>query len=122
MNNTVLVVTVIAVLSSSLAIVVSAITIGKTLIAITNAINTMNLQTSDAVKTLASQFQVHTTEASGKFEMLEYKVHSLDQKIDHKANRLLEQLKEMGAKVFQVEGFISKAHGYKIRTHVEGEN
>ena len=122
MNQTVLLVTLIGTLSSSFAIVVAAITIGKTLVAVTNSINMTNLQTSDSVKTLASQFQVHVTETAGKLEMIEYKVAGVDQKTEHKASRLFTEIDKLGGKIAQVEGFIAKAHGYKIRTRLEGEN
>lgn len=121
MNQTVLLVTLIGTLSSSFAIVVAAITIGRTLVAVTNSINTMNAQASNAVASLSSQFQVHVTETAGKLEMLEYKVAGVDQKTDHKANRLLTEIDKLTGKIAQVEGFISKAHGYKIRTRPANE-
>ena len=115
MNQTTLLVVVISTLASALSIIVAAATIGRTLIAVTNSINNMNAQTSNNVASLASQFQVHITESSGKFEMLEYKLHSNEQQITHKASRLLGEIEKQNVRIDQLEGFLAKNHDFKRR-------
>jgi len=55
-----------------------------------------------------NRFDVHLTEYAAKKEMLDYLIHSLDEKINHKFNRLHANQRE-------IQEFLSKNHNFVIR-------
>lgn len=111
MNNQITVIVLLGAIASVLSILVGTVTIGRTLVSITNSFNASSQQLNTAIYSLTGQMQLHVTEAAGKFEILEYKVHAVDQKIDHKSQRFEKEL----AAVNQLERWASKNHNYKIR-------
>lgn len=55
-----------------------------------------------------NRFDVHLTEYGAKKEMLDYLIHALDQKVDHKFNRLHANQRE-------IQEFLAKNHHFVIR-------
>jgi len=111
MTHQLTVIVLLGAIASVLSILVGTITIGRTLVSITNSVNASSQQLNNAIYTLTNQVQLNVTEAAGKFEMLEYQVHALNEKIEHKSKRFEKDL----AAVRQLEGWAAKNYDYKIR-------
>jgi hypothetical protein len=117
MNNQITVIVLLGAIASVLSILVGTVTIGRTLVSITNSFNASSQQLNSSIYGLSGQVQLHVTEAAGKFELLEYRIHAVDQKIDHKAQRFEKELD----KVRQLEGWAEKNYNYKVRGREDGQ-
>lgn len=54
-----------------------------------------------------SKFSIHLTEYSTRKEFVDYRIHGLDEKIDHKFNRCWDEIKQMKG-YLQSQGFKSR--------------
>jgi len=63
--------------------------------AIYNAIEDLKESVNNRINALEHSFAVHVAIYAERKEQVDYFLHANDEKIDHKANRLLEEIKEL---------------------------
>lgn len=78
------------------------------LIAVIYKISGVESSIKQEISRVNNRFDVHLTEYAAKKEMLDYLIHSLDEKINHKFNRLHTNQREM-------QEFLHKNHNFVIR-------
>ncbi len=75
--------------------------------AIYDAIDKLKDLTIDRINSTESRLAVHLAEYTGKKELVDYQLHALNEKIDHKFNRIYTEIKD-------VQRFLEKT-GFNIR-------
>jgi hypothetical protein len=117
MNHEIGVIVLLGAIATVLSIMVASTTLGRTIVAVTNSMNANTHQLNAAINALSNQVQLHVTEAAGKFELLDYQVHGLEEALKHKAQRFEKEFDRLK----QIEGWASKNYNYKIRVRDDSE-
>ncbi|MBD2385255.1 hypothetical protein [Cylindrospermum sp. FACHB-282] len=72
------------------------------------AIDKVKDELSDKVNRNENRIDIHQTSYVGDKEMQDYLIHTLNEKIDHKFNRLNSDVKDL-------QGFLKREQGFNVR-------